>query len=325
MRAATLRRYGLENLTIEDLDLPSPGPGQVRVTVEAASINPVDWHRASGQPYLVRAGEGLRRPRAIGVGVDGAGVVEAVGPDVDEFAVGDRVFGGFDGSFASHSLAAISSIASLPYALSFEQAAAVPVAGVTALQAIEAAGVEGRRVVVNGASGGVGTFAVQIARAYGAAEVVGVCSERNHELLRSLGADRVVDYVTDDFTASEFDVLIDCVGTATARSVRRALAPGGHWVLIGSLRKGGLFGPLATMVTAWASMLPSTKTFTTFIAEITSDRLRRLVELIEGGEVVPAIDRLVLLDVVTGAFDYLATGRVRGKVLVLPTGVRSPS
>lgn len=325
MRAAVLRRYGLQNLTIEEIEAPQPGPGEVRVAVEAASINPVDWHRASGQPHLVRLGEGLRRPRNTRVGIDGAGVVDALGAGVDDFSIGDRVFGGFDGSFASQAVASTSRIAHVPQTVSCEDAAGVPVAGVTALQAVELAQVEGRRVVVNGASGGVGSFAVQIARAHGAAEVIGVSSGRNQTLVESLGVDRVVDYETEDFTDHEFDVLIDCVGTRSARAVRRAMTPHGHWVLLGSLRKHGLFGPLGKMVSASMSMSFSSQTFTTFIAEETTERLRRLAELLESGEVRPVIDRLVLLDVVTGAFDYLATTRARGKVLILPAGVRSTS
>lgn len=317
MRAAVLHRYGHEHITIVDSDVPVPGPGEVLVSVEAASINPVDWHRATGAPYFMRMTEGLRRPKSSHVGLDGAGRIEALGPDVEGFEVGEQVFGSFRGSFATHAIATVDRIARVPEGVAIDAAAGMPVAGVTALQAVEAAQVDGKRVVVNGASGGVGTFAVQIARAEGAAEVVGVCSARNRSLVEGLGVDRVVDYETEDFTDQPFDVLIDCVGSKKPREVKRALSADGVWVLIGSLRKGGVFGPMAHMLSTMAAMKFSTQSLVVFIAEETVPRLERLAELAASRRLRTVVDRIVMLDLVTGAFDYLETSRARGKVLVL--------
>lgn len=318
MRAALLHRYGHEHITIAELDAPRPGPGEVLVTVEAASINPADWHKAAGAPYFMRLTEGLRRPKTERVGTDGAGRIDAVGAGVTDLQVGDRVFGSFKGSFATQALASVERIARVPTGVEVDEAAGLPIAGVTALQAVERAGVAGRRVVVNGASGGVGTFAVQLARAEGAAEVVGVCSGRNRELVRALGADRVVDYETEDFTEQPFDVLIDCVGSKKPRAVKRALSEDGVWVLLGSRQKRGLFGPLGQMLTSMAAMSIARQSLVVFIAEETVPRLERLAQFMAEGKIRTVIDRIVVLDVVTGAFDYLATSRAQGKVLILP-------
>src|SRR4029434_8669968 len=249
--------YGLSNLKVEDIEKTVPSDDQILVKVRAVSVNPYDWHFVEGTPYVMRAfGVGLRKPKDIRLGVDFAGTVEAVGKNVTQFKPGDEVFGGRDGAFAEYACPrADRAVAIKPANITFEQAASVNIAGITALQAIRDKGKvqPGQKVLINGASGGVGTFAVQIAKSHGA-DVTGVCSTRNIDLVRSLGADRVLDYTQEDFTktAERYDVIIDNVGNHSLLECKRVLTPKGIYVLIGGggPNEQGLLGPLVKPIKA---------------------------------------------------------------------------
>ena len=319
MRAATISAYGLDRIDIGDQPVPEPDPHQVRVRVSVASINPADWHLAAGEPRFLRLTEGLRRPKKNVVGTDGAGVVESVGDEVADLAVGDRVFGKFEGSFAELAVADVDRLAKIPNGVTDESAAGLPIAGVTALQAIEKGQVDGRSVVVNGASGGVGHYAIQLARAFGAREVTAVCSGRNLELVASLGADRVVDYGSTDFTDDRHDVIIECAGGRTAAEYFRGLSKPGHVVLVGPDKGGRNFGPIAKVVGLMGRFAISPHKLSVFVADETAERLRVLAELYASGAIRTVVDRSFPLGEVTAAFEYLGTQRARGKVLVLPT------
>src|SRR5689334_23218037 len=230
--------YGVANLKLEDVEKPVPDNDQILVKVHAVSVNPLDWHYVEGTPYFMRAmGVGLRKPKEIRLGVDFAGTIEAVGKNVTQFKPGDEVFGGRDGAFAEYVCRrAVGAVALKPSSLTFEQAASLNIAGITALQAVRDKGKvqPGQKVLINGASGGVGTFAVQIAKSYGA-DVTGVCSGRNSELVQSLGADHVIDYTKEDFTKSDqkYDVIIDNVANHSLSECRKVLVPNGIYVMIG--------------------------------------------------------------------------------------------
>src|SRR6516162_3355284 len=238
MKAIVYCDYGVANLKLEEVEKPTPTDEQLLVRVHAASVNPLDWHFIEGTPYVLRAmGGGLRKPKETRLGVDFAGTVEAVGKSVTQFKVGDEVFGGRDGAFAEYLCPrADRAITLKPAGITFEQAASVPIAGITALQGLRDKGKvqPGQKVLINGASGGVGTFAVQIAKALGA-EVTGVCSTGNVEMVRSLGADRVIDYTREDFTrsAQRYDLIIDLVGNHSFSECRQVLKPKGGYVMIG--------------------------------------------------------------------------------------------
>src|SRR5213076_2017528 len=251
MKAIFYCDYGLPNLKLADIAKPTPTDDQILVRVRAASVNPLDWHFIEGTPKIMRAmGVGLRKPKDTRLGVDFAGTVEAVGKNVTQFKPGDEVFGGRDGAFAQYVCPrATRAVALKPASMSFEDAASVNIAGITALQALRDKGKvqPGQKVLINGASGGVGTFAVQIAKSLGA-DVTGVCSTRNFDLVRSLGADHVIDYTKEDFTKSgqRYDVILDNVGTQPLLSFRRVLIPKGKYVMIGGggPNDQGLIGPL---------------------------------------------------------------------------------
>src|SRR5215218_4418409 len=265
MNAALIRSYG--SLTVTDVEKPEPAANEILVRVRATSLNAVDWYGFSGRPYLARALMGLRRPKSSELGGDFAGVVESVGDRVDRFRAGDEVYGSAGGAFAEY-VAADDAVERKPSCLSFEEAAAVPLAGFTALQGLRDHGSvrPGQRVLVNGASGGVGTFAIQIARALGA-EVHAVCSARNVEQARELGAARVFDYAREDFTRSDvrYDVLFDNAGNRSWVAMRRALAPGGIIVLVGGPRRKRLLGPLGHIVRIKLASKLSRRTATFFI------------------------------------------------------------
>lgn len=237
MRAVVRHAYGgPEVLRVEAVEKPVPTDDQLRIRVHAASINPLDWHYLRGAPYLMRLDSGLTRPTSPRLGVDFAGTVEAVGRNVSGFKPGDEVFGGRNGALAEYVCVSPRAVVAKPANVTFEQAAAVPIAAVTALQGLRDRGKlrAGEKVLINGASGGVGTFAVQIAKVLGA-EVTGVCSTRNVELVRSLGADRVVDYTRETFTegAERYDLILDMVGNHDLLDLRRVLKPEGRYVMIG--------------------------------------------------------------------------------------------
>ena len=320
MKAIVFERYGGPDvLELRELETPVPADDQVLVRVRAASVNPVDWHRMRGEPYFLRMGEGRARPKNDGLGADVAGVVEAVGAEVTHVGPGDEVYGMSIRTLAEHVAASAEGIVPKPANLSFEQAAAVPVAAITALQGLrDKGGIQaGQRVLVNGASGGVGTFAVQIAKSFGA-EVTGVTSTGNVELVRSLGADHVVDYTREDFTRSgeRYDLVLDAVSNRSLRAFRRILKPDATLVLVGAGkgRSGGR--PLLRVVRALLLRRFVSQKVVTFLAQRNRDDLLFLKELLESGKVTPVVDRTYPLSETAEAIRHLETGHARGKIVV---------
>lgn len=314
--------YGLADaLKLEDIEKPAPEDDQVLVKVHAAAANPLDWHYMRGTPYLMRMMTGLRKPKEIRLGVDYAGTVEAVGANVTQFKPGDEVFGGRTGSFAEYVVAReAGAIVPKPPGITFEQAAAVPIAALTALQGLRQGQVgPGTKVLINGASGGVGTFAVQIAHSLGA-EVTGVCSTRNLELVRSLGADHVIDYTAADYTQAgqHYDVILDNVGNRPMLENRRALTENGKYVLIGGggPDDGRWIGPMIGPVKALLLSPFVKQDMGVLFAELTKDDLNLVAGLMQSGDVKPVIDRRYPLSAVPEAIRYLETGRARGKVII---------
>jgi NADPH:quinone reductase-like Zn-dependent oxidoreductase len=325
MKAIRFNRYGPpEVLEFADIDVPAVGDDELLVRVRAASVNPLDWHFMRGSPYLVRMMAGLSRPRATAtrLGADMAGSVQAVGKNVTGFRPGDEVFGGLEGrgTLAEYlSIRHDGVVLSKPAGLSFEQAAAVPVAGFTALQALRDKGKvqPGQRVLVNGAAGGVGTFAVQIAKAFGA-KVTGVCSTANLEMVASIGADQVIDYTREDFTQArgEYELLIDIAGNRTLAQTRRVLAPQGVLVAVGGPDNGRWIGPLGRLArTALLSPAVSQR-MVGFLAHQNKDDLAVLRDLLDTGKLMPVIDRTYPLNEAAEAIGYLEQGHARGKVII---------
>lgn len=323
MRAIVYCDYGSPDvLRLENVEKPVPADDQLLVRVRAAAVNPLDWHYVRGKPYFMRLASGLRKPKAIRLGVDFAGTVEAVGRDVTGFLPGDEVFGGRTGAFGEYvCVGSNRAVARKPANLTFEQAASLPIAAITALQGLRDKGKvqPGQKVLINGASGGVGTFAVQIAKAFGAS-VTGVCSTRNVELVRSLGADHVVDYTREDFTKTDerYDVILDNVGNRSLGECRSILKPDGKYILIGG---GGpndrpWIGPLGILAQAWIVDLFASQDLSMLLAELKAEDLAVLRELIETGKVTPVIDRRYALPEVPDAIRYVETGRARGKVVI---------
>jgi NADPH:quinone reductase-like Zn-dependent oxidoreductase len=322
MRAAVQRCYGSPDvITLENLPKPGPADDEVLVKIQAASVNPLDWHYLRGEPYIMRLGAGLGSPKSLPLGVDYAGVVEAVGKNVTRFRPGDEVFGSTGrGTFAEYvSVLAEGDIVRKPANLTFEQAAAVPVAAVTALQALRDAGAirAGQKVLVNGASGGVGTFAVQLAKSFGA-EVTGVCSTRNLEMVRSLGADHVVDYTREDFTRGDqrYDLIIDNVSSHSLLDYRRVMQPNGILVIVGSTDKGRWLGALKSPLKAMLMSPFVSQQTRKFFAELNQKDLSFLAHLLQSGKLSPVIDRRYGLHEVASAMRYLEEGHARGKVIV---------
>src|SRR5437588_979257 len=323
MKAIVYCDYGLTNLKLENIEKPTPNDDQVLVRVRAASVNPYDWHFIEGTPYIMRAmGVGLRKPKDNRLGVDFAGTVEAVGKNVTQFKPGDEVFGGRDGAFAEYICPrADRAITLKPANITFEQAASVNIAGITALQALRDKGkVEpGQKVLINGASGGVGTFAVQIAKSFGA-DVTGVCSTRNLDLVRSLGADHVIDYTKEDFAKGDerYDVILDNVGTQPLSGFRHALQPKGICVMIGGggPNDGGLIGPMGRPIKTMLMSPFISQKMGMMLAEIRQKDLTVLGDLMQSGKVKPVIDRTYPLSQIAEAMRYLETGHARGKVII---------
>jgi NADPH:quinone reductase-like Zn-dependent oxidoreductase len=321
MKAIVCYNYGPPDvLRYEDVEKPTPGAGEVLLKIRAAAVNPWDWHMMRGSPALVRLVAGARRPKDRRTGADVAGQVEAVGANVTRFKPGDEVFGVCRGAFAEYACAAESTLVAKPAGISFEQAAAAPMAALSALQALRDKGrIEaGHRVLINGAAGGVGTFAVQIAKAFGA-EVTGVCSGANVDMVRSIGADRVVDYTREDFTrsAERYDILLDCIGNHSLSERRRILNPNGTCVLVGGKEDGGLFGPLVGAIGALAMSLFVSQRFLMFLAKVKAGDLAVLADLMAAGKIAPVIDRRYPLSEVPAAIRYLETGHARGKVVIV--------
>jgi NADPH:quinone reductase-like Zn-dependent oxidoreductase len=324
MKAVVYTNYGSPDvLEIRDIKKPVPNDDQVLIKVRTASINPLDWHFMEGTPYIMRAiGVGLRKPKDPRLGVDYAGTVEAVGKNVTQFKPGDEVLGGKSGAFAEYVCArADRAIVLKPANITFEQAASVPIAAITALQGLRDKGKiqPGQKVLINGASGGVGTFAVQIAKSFGA-DVTGVCSTRNLDMVRSLGADRVIDYTKEDFTKSgqRYDLILDNVGTQPLSGFRRVLNPNGILVMIGGggPNDGGLIGPLGRPVKALLLSPFISQKMGMLMAELNKKDLTILGDLMQSGKITPVIDRTYPLSQIAEAIRYLEPGHARGKVII---------
>jgi NADPH:quinone reductase-like Zn-dependent oxidoreductase len=324
MKAIVYCDYGLANLKVEDIEKPVPTDEQVLVRVRAVSVNPYDWHFVEGTPKVMRAmGVGLRKPKDTRLGVDFAGTVEAVGKNVTKFKPGDEVFGGRGGAFAEYVCPRESqAIALKPSSLTFEQAASINIAGITALQGVRDKGrVEpGQNVLINGASGGVGTFAVQIAKSLGA-DVTGVCSTRNVDLVRSLGADRVIDYTKEDLTKGDqrYDVIIDNVANHSLSEFRRVLTPKGKYVMIGggSANEQGFFGILMRPLQAMVYSKFISQEMGMMMADTSQKDLNVLADMMQSGKVKPVIDRTYKsLSQIPEAVRYVEEGHARGKVVI---------
>lgn len=317
MKAVVYTRYGPPDiLQIAEVEKPVPNDDQVLVKIRAVSLNPADWHLRRGE-LLARPGTGLISPKDTISGADFAGQVEAVGKNIIEYKVGDEVFGRrAPNGFAEYVCVSIKPIALKPTNISFEQAAAVPFAGLTALQSLRDAGrlQQGQKVLVNGASGGVGTFAVQIAKALGA-DVTGVCSARNAAMVRWLGADRVIDYKRNDFTRSGeiFDLIVDNIGNHSIIGYLRSLSSKGKCVIVGFSSPGMLFQHIALgrLVSTFGG-----KKIGTMVSRFKADDLYALKDMIEAVKVTPYVDKVYPLHETVAAFRYLEEGHARGKVIV---------
>ncbi len=316
MKAAVYTRYGPPDVVqVTDVQKPVPKDNEVLIKVRAASVNPLDWHFMRGTPYFVRIGAGLRKPKNTRPGVDVAGQVEAVGRNVMQFKPGDEVFGVCQGAFAEYACAMEDRLALKPANISFEDAAAVPVAALTALRGLRDKGriQRGHKVLVDGASGGVGTFAVQIAKSFGA-EVTAVCSTRNVDTARSIGADQVMDYTREDFTQSgqRYDLILAANAYHSIFDYRRALGQDGIYVMAGGggaqILQGMLLGPLLSLI--------GSKKMRFLMADINKKDLVFLKDLLEAGKVVPVIDRRYPLSGVAEALRYLEEGHAQGKVVI---------
>lgn len=321
MPAVVLGCYGPPSaLKVATVDRPALADDRILVKVHAAALNPLDWHYMRGEPYIVRMDSGVGKPVLPRLGVDFSGTVEAVGSQVTRFKPGDEVFGGRTGAFAGYvSVSERGAVAAKPAEVGFEQAASLPIAATTALQALRDKGQlkAGQKVLINGASGGVGTFAVQLARHFGA-EVTGVCSTRNVELVRSLGADHVIDYTRENFTQGRerYDLVIDNVGNHSMLAVRRVLAPKGIYVIVGGPSDGKWLGPMTTVLKAYALSPFVSQQVTFILGDLNAKDLAELADLVRTGAITPVIDRRYTLDEVPAAIEYLETGRARGKVIV---------
>lgn len=319
MKAILQGRYGSPDvLELRDVDVPEIGDDRVLVRVRAASVNALDWHFLRGEPFPVRLSEGLRRPKSSLTGSDVAGVVEAVGKDVTEIRPGDEVFGTSRGTFAEFVRGREARLVPLPVGFSFEQAAAVPVAATTALQALRDQGrvQPGQTVLINGAGGGVGTFAVQLAKAFGAI-VTGVSSTKNMDLMRSIGADDVIDYTREDFTQrrQRFDLIVDIAGTRSLSACRRALTPHGTYVVVGG-PGGRWIRPADRFVKVLVLSRFVRQRLVGVGAQINRDDLLVLKELMEAGKLTPVIDRTYPLSEVPDAIRYVEERHARGKVVI---------
>jgi NADPH:quinone reductase-like Zn-dependent oxidoreductase len=323
MKAIVYRQYGPPDvLQLEEIAKPTAGDNEVLIKVRAAALNPYDWHFMRGLPYLVRIIAGLRKPKVTRLGFDVAGEIEAVGKNVTQLKPGDAVFGAcagaHAGAFAEYAYVPESALATKPANVTFEQAAAVPLAAFTALQGLRDKGhiQPGHTVLVNGAAGGVGSFAVQIAKSFGA-EVTGVCSTGNVEMVRSIGAKRVIDYTREDFTKSDqrYDLFLDTVGNHSLTACRRVLNPNGILVMAGGKSGRWKMGLLRGIRARVLSGLGSRKLVGIFTKGSKED-LIFLRGLLESGKVTPVIDRRYKLSEVPEAIRYLEEGHARGKVVI---------
>jgi NADPH:quinone reductase-like Zn-dependent oxidoreductase len=326
MKAIVYYSHGSPDvLKCEEIEKPSPADHEVLIKVRVASVNPLDWKLMKGGPFIVRILLGLGKPKMKRPGVDVAGVVEAVGRNVTQFKPGDAVFGSCRGAFAEYAtsgsaLGTKSVLVRKPDTVTFEQAASAPVAALTALQGLRDKGriQPGQKVLINGASGGVGTFAVQIAKSLGA-DVTGVCSARNADIVRSIGADRVIDYTQEDFTKSgqRYDLILDCVGNHSLSASRRVLNPKGILVMIGAPSDASLIGLLARVIGALVLSWFVSQKVRFFIARFNKEDLTSVGEFMATGKVRPVIDRRFSLSETPEAFRYMEQGHARGKVVII--------
>ena len=311
-----VRFGGPEHLALQDIDIPTPSDDQVLVRVRAASVNAHDWHVARGKPYLARFSEGFIKPKTGEIGVDVAGVVEAVGANVTHLKPGDDAYGSRFGAYAE--VVAGKTMAPKPAGLTFEQAAAIPTAGFTALQGLRDKGElqAGQRVAINGAGGGVGTFAVQIAKALGA-EVTAVTGPRSRETVSTLGADRVVDYSRDDFTTGrgQYDLILDIGGNRRLSHLRRALKPTGRIVMVAP-QPGQWIGPIARIAGAVVTTRLGRQPAIPYLAVPSRDDLGVLSHMVEAGQIRPVIDRSFRFEQIPDAIRYLESGGATGKVVI---------
>ena len=320
MKAITYTQYGTPDvLKLVETDKPVPKDGEVLVKIHAASVNALDWHLLTADIFLVRFGEGLFKPKRSRLGADMAGVVEAVGSGITQFKPGDAVYGDIEpygsGAFAEYAAVPTKGLAPMPAGASFEEAAALPVAALTALQGLRDVGkiAAGKRVLVNGASGGVGTYAVQIAKAFGA-EVTAVCSTRNVEQAWALGADHVIDYTKENFTQSgqQYDLILAANGYHSLGDYKRALAPGGIYVMAGGKTRQ-IFD---VILLGWWYSRGGDKKLANVMAHSSVPDLLVINELVESGKVKPAIDRTYPLEQTADALRYLGEGHARGKIVI---------
>jgi NADPH:quinone reductase-like Zn-dependent oxidoreductase len=321
MKAIVQDVYGNSDvLQLRDVQQPVPGDGEVLIRVRAAGVDQGVWHLMTGRPYLIRLfGFGLRKPKFPVRGREVAGVVEAVGAGVTRFEPGDEVFGTCEGSFAEFVCAREDRVATKPANLTFEEAAVAPISAVTALQAVRDAGQisTGQKVLIIGAGGGVGSFAVQVAKAFGA-EVTGVCSTGKVELVRSLGADHVIDYTQDDFARAGllYDVILDTAGNRALSVLRKALKPRGTLVIVGGEGGGNLTGGFERSMAAPLVSMFSGQKFKGLVSTENYRDLEAVTTLIEAGSVKPAVDKVYPLVEAPAAVEYMHEGRARGKVVV---------
>lgn len=321
MKAISYNRYGSPDvLKCEEVRKLAVGDDEVLIRVRAAAVNPYDWHFMRGEPYPVRiAAGGLRKPKDSRLGADVAGEIEEVGRNITQFKPGDGVFGSCKGAFAEYACASESKLAIKPDNVTFEQAASVPIAAFTALQGLRDKGKlqPGQKVLINGAAGGVGTFAVQIAKSFGA-EVTGVCSTRNVEMVRSIGAHQVVDYTQENFTKSarRYDVILDCVGNHSFSECRRVLNLRGIYVAAGGTSDNWMIGPLTRAIKALVLSWFVSQRQVLVLAKPSKEDLTILGELMATGKVTPVIDKCYSLSQVPDAIRYLETGHARGKVVI---------
>ncbi len=320
MRAIVYTEYGPPDvLQFTEVAKPTSKDDEVLIRIRAASVNPLDWHYMRGTPYLLRIQSGLRKPKATRLGLDVAGQVEAVGKNVTQFQPGDEVFGACKGAFAEYVCASERALVLKPANVTFEQAAAVPVAALSALQSLRDKGQirRGQKILINGAAGGVGTFAVQIAKVFGA-DVTGVCGTRNVDMVRSIGADHVIDYTQEDFTKNgqRYDLILEMIGNHSLSDRRRALTPEGTLVLVGGTDKGRWLGPLAGALKAVVLSRFVSQKLRLFLAHLNKADLIIMQELLEAGKVASVIDRSYPLSDVPEAIRYLEEGHARGKVVI---------
>jgi len=320
VKAAVYERYGPpEVIRIAEAEKPVPTDTEVLLRVRAASVNPADWHFMRGTPYFLRMMTGMRRPKDKRLGADVAGQVEAIGGKVTQFKPGDEVFGMGRGAFGEYACASESALAMKPDNVTFEEAASVPIAALTALQGLRDKGhiQAGQKVLINGASGGVGTFAVQIAKSFGA-DLTAVCSTRNLDMVKSLGADHLMDYTQEDFTKSgqRYDLILDCAGNHSFSACRRVLSPEGIHVAVGGPTSRWMIGALAKLITELVLSKFRSRKLVMVLAKGSKQDLTVMGELMKAQKVTPVIDRRYKLSEVAEAIRYLEQGHAKGKVVI---------